>query len=185
VIGSKSDKKFLEEWRANIGEEAADEITRVAGLRGTAIHEMAEKLLMNDPDYWKGYGTINVHDFNRVIPILNTHVTKVLGLEVPLWSHRLKTAGRTDVVCEWDQMPSIVDFKTARKFKFKNQIEGYFIQAAVYAIMFEEVYGVRVPQIVVIILVDHKEKPCVYVEETKDWFKKVREYFLGNESGQP
>ena len=47
VLGRKLDKTALLEWRAKVGEEEAKRITTKAASRGTAIHLIAEKYLLN------------------------------------------------------------------------------------------------------------------------------------------
>jgi hypothetical protein len=176
IINEKADKTYLNEWRERIGDKAADEIAARARYRGQVIHDMAEAYLMGQ-EYWRGHGTINILDFNRVVPLLNANVSNIYGIELPLYSHRLRTAGRTDVVCQWQACNSIVDFKTARKEKLEEQIQDYFIQTTTYALMFQEIYSIDIPQICVIILVDHESTPRVFVKDKDEFIPKVEEYF--------
>lgn len=178
IIGEKSDKTWLKEWRDRVGEAEADTILARAQVRGTAIHDMAEKFLKNDLEYTKGHGTINVMDFLRVVPLLQKKVSHIYGQELPLFSHKLKTAGKADLVCWWDGEPAIVDFKTSRNIKLKGQIENYCIQTACYAKMFTERYNIHIDNIVIILMVDHEDKPVVFEDFVfPSWNKKVLEYF--------
>jgi hypothetical protein len=177
IIGEHADKTWLKEWKDRVGEDEADAIMQRAKHRGVAIHDMAEAYFMGE-EYWQGHGTINIMDFNRVIPLLNQNVSSIYGVELPLFSHRLRTAGRADLVCQWEYVNSVVDFKTARQEKFKEQIIDYFIQSACYAIMFQELYHLTTPQIVVIMLIDHEPEPQVFIEKTEDWASKVEEMFI-------
>ncbi len=176
VLAKKTDHSWLKEWENLIGKERATEITISAGYRGTIIHEMAAKYLYGQ-EYWRGQGTLNIINFNRVVPILNSHISCIYGIELPLYSHRLKTAGRTDLVCKWDNINSIVDFKTSSKDKLEEQIQDYFIQTTCYALMFEERYNIDIPRIVIVLLVDHENDVSVFVKEKKDFIEKVEEYF--------
>jgi hypothetical protein len=180
IIDEHSDKTWLKRWKDRVGDAEADAITRQAKQRGTAIHDMVEAYFMGE-DYWEGHGTINVIDFNRVVPLLNRYVSNIYGVELPLHNHRLRTAGRTDLVCQWDGVNSIVDFKTSKKEKLQEQLTSYFIQTACYALMFQELYHLTIPQIVVIILVDHESSPSVFVENVNDWVGRVEEMFIGDQ----
>lgn len=179
IIGEKSDKTWYPKWVDRVGQEEADRITAIACRRGSAIHDMAEKYILGE-EYWKDHGTINVLDFNKLVPILNKHVDHIYGQEIPLYSHTLKTAGRADLACWWDGYPAIVDFKTTRCAweKPQDQIDAYMIQAACYARMFQERYDYYMDKIVVLLLVDHEEKPVVYEDSVYPyWYEKTVEYF--------
>ena len=178
VIGEKADRSWYPEWVSRVGQEEANRITNIAARRGQAIHSLAEAYLKNK-DYWYNQATINIVGFSSIVPLLNKNLGKIYGLELPLYSHRLKTAGRTDLVCEWNGTNSIVDFKTSRREKLKEQITDYFIQSTCYAMMVEERYGLIIPQICVIILENDEIEPKVFIEKTDDWKSKVEEIFIG------
>ena len=42
-------------WRARVGEDEANKISRVAATRGTNVHAIIEKYLNNEEDYADGY----------------------------------------------------------------------------------------------------------------------------------
>ena len=177
IIAEHADKTWYPKWVARVGQDEADRITAIAARRGKAIHDMAESFFMGN-EYWSNQTSINIMDFNKIVPILNQHIDFVYGIELPLYSHKLKTAGTADLACRWDNYTSIVDFKTARKARDFEQIENYFIQASCYAMMFEERYNIPTDKIVIIMLVDHESEPEVYVENVyPKWSKKVEEYF--------
>ena len=179
IIDEKSDKSWYPEWVERVGQEEADAVTNISARRGQSIHNMAEHYIRGE-DYWKEQGTINVMDFNKLVPILNNHVDHIYGQELPLYSHKLKTAGRTDLACWWDQYPAIVDFKTARRDKLEEQIDAYMIQAACYAKMFQERYAIHMDKIVILLLVDHEDEPRVFEDNVyPHWNDKVKEYFIG------
>ena len=46
--------------------------------------------------------------------------------------------------------------KSLMTIKKKEYIKGYFMQATAYAIMFEELTGISIPNIIIIITVDHE-----------------------------
>jgi len=158
----------IQAWRRRVGEDVANKIGVRAANRGTAVHSIIERYLDNDVEYDKDVMPDVLSTFKDVQPILDEHISEILGLEAPLYSKHLKLAGRVDCVGVFDNKLSIIDFKTSRKIKKKEWIHNYFAQASAYAIMFEERTGIPVPQLVIIIAVDNEE-PQVFVEKRDDW----------------
>ena len=158
----------IQAWRRRVGEDVANKIGVRAANRGTAVHSIIERYLDNNTEYDKDVMPDVLSTFKDVQPILDEHISEILGLEAPLYSKHLKLAGRVDCVGMFDNKLSIIDFKTSRKIKKKEWIHNYFAQASAYAIMFEERTGIPVPQLVIIIAVDNEE-PQVFVEKRDDW----------------
>ena len=98
VLSHGSDHSWLDEWKARVGEVEAKKILVQAGRRGSAVHELAEYYLKNDPDYKKGHMPFNIYSFNKIKPFLDEHVGLIAGLEIPLYSDTLKVAGRSDCI---------------------------------------------------------------------------------------
>jgi len=165
-------EKGIAAWRARVGDEEADKISYRAAQRGTAVHELVEKYIDNDPDYKKGYMP-NIHsDFLSIKSILDSRIGKVYAQEVPLFSDYLKCAGRVDCVAEFDGKLSIIDFKTSRKFKQPSQIKNYFQQEAFYAVAWEERTGMPITQLVTIVAVDEGGSQ-VFIEHRDDWTQEL------------
>jgi len=178
IIGERTDKTALLEWKKRVGEAEAQKITTQAARRGTAIHSIAERYVLNEENY---YGEkempVNVDSFKPIKQILDDHVDNILGIEIPLYSKSLGCAGRTDLIAEYDGTLSVIDFKTSRKLKKAEWIENYFIQATCYAMMFEWIYRIAVPQIVIIITVDDEKTPQVFKLERSQYVNRVLELF--------
>jgi hypothetical protein len=47
--------------------------------------------------------------------------------------------------------------------------ESYFMQAAAYAIMFEERTKIPITQLVIAMTVENESKPLLFVEKRDDW----------------
>lgn len=176
ILGRSLDKSGLDKWRRAVGEERANQISTQAAGRGSAIHELCERYVLNDLNYTAGAMPINVATFKTIQPLLDEYVGKVYGLELPLYSNTLKTAGRTDLLAEFKGVNSIVDFKTSKKIKKEEWIESYFLQATVYSLMVEERTKIKVPQIVIMIAVDY-EDPQLFVKDRDQYVEKVLEIF--------
>src|SRR4051812_24292932 len=66
IISEKTDKSWLDSWRARVGAEEADRILLQAGIRGTAIHNIAEKYVLGNKDWAKGEMPINLATFRKI-----------------------------------------------------------------------------------------------------------------------
>lgn len=169
--------KSLDKWRERVGEEEANRVSNRAKFRGSTIHSLAESYLSNDPDYKKKVTPVNLETFNKIKPILDEHIGLIMGIELPLYSHHLHTAGRTDLLAEYDGRISIIDFKTSKKSKDSKDILSYFLQATAYGEMVEERYPkILVPQIVIVISVDH-DQTQTFVRERIDYKEQMVRVF--------
>lgn len=180
VLGVRSKDAILE-WRRRVGEEEANRISRHAATRGTALHTIAENYINNDDEYFPPNTMPHVRAlFKSIKPVIDGGVGRVILQEQPLYSDHLGIAGRVDLVAEFNGKLSIVDFKTSKRRKAREDIKNYFAQATAYAIMFEERTGIPVPQLVIIMGVDDDPKPCVFIEKRSSWENElhdvIREY---------
>lgn len=182
VLSSTKDNRGLNEWRKKVGETKADEISRRASSRGTAMHLICEDYLNNKDDYLKNRLPTGVDLFLKIRPTLDEHIDLIYGNEIPVYSDELKTAGRTDLFCRFMGTNTIVDFKSSTNDKREDWIEDYFLQSTAYAMMLEETYKdkklIYIPQIAIIIAVEEGErKHQLFVKKTKDYRDKVRKRF--------
>ena len=160
-------REAIQKWRERVGEEEANRISRVASSRGTKIHNIIEKYIANDPEYLQGEMPHNIQTFKDIQPILDQNLSKIYSIEAPLYSKHLGVAGRVDCVGVWNGQDSIIDWKTSRKEKKKEWISSYFMQAAAYAIMWEERTGRPIKQLVVAIAGDMG--PQIFIEDRDNW----------------
>lgn len=174
VLGKSSDMSWLQEWRDRVGGAEADKILRQAGRRGTAVHELCEEYLKNNPSYKTGHMPANIASFNYIKPFLDKHVTEIGGLEIPLYSDKLRVAGRVDCLCKWDGEWSVLDFKTSRREKEREDIHGYFMQASCYSFMTLERLGLLPKKIVILMTIDDGH-PKVFEEPARNWIEKFIE----------
>jgi genome maintenance exonuclease 1 len=179
ILSHAKDKTFLNEWRARIGEEEANRIVRRSTSRGTKLHDACEKYLKNELSDMKIKTLMpDVKDFFlQLKPIIDKNVGVVYGTEQALFSDRLKIAGRTDCIAEWANKISIVDYKNSIKEKREDWIQDYFIQCTAYANLFEDLTGLPIEQIVVLIA-NEEGTPQVFVREKSKYqpqFEKLVE----------
>ena len=162
----------IKAWRARVGEEEANRISKTASNRGTAVHDLLERYVNNESDFDKEVEPHIMQSFYDVKPVLDKCLTKVYAQEAGLYSERLGVAGSVDCVGEWNGIDSIIDFKTSKKLKKKEWIDSYFMQSTAYAIMWEERTGIPINQIVVVIAVDNEE-PQIFIEKRENWTEKL------------
>lgn len=169
-----NDSEWLNDWRRRVGDEKADHILRRAGVRGTAIHDMAEKYLSNDPNWHKGHMPANLITFRSMIPFIE-RIDNIILLETAMYSNILKVAGTTDCIAEFDGVLSVIDFKTSRNTQDPTK---YFMQEACYALMFEELFGRKISQLVTIVGDDSSPTALLHISQKKEWLLKFMNFHL-------
>jgi len=182
ILSARSDKSALFEWRKRVGEQKANKITTQAARRGTNVHAIAEKYMQGRANFLEGQNPLAVSLFSDIKPIIDEHITKVYGNEMPLYSDILQTAGRCDLFCQFQGMNGVVDFKTSTKPKREEWIQNYFLQCTTYAMMIEERYQCAVPQIAVVIAVEN-DLPQLFVKRTSEFRDEVIKAFVTERVG--
>ena len=169
-------EKEIAEWRQRVGEDQANKISTRASNRGTAVHSIIEGFINNEDT--SDYLPHVKQSLNNLKPHLE-RISTVYGQEVALYSKHLGLAGRVDCVGVFDNVPSIIDFKTSRRVKRKEDISNYFAQMSAYAIMWEERTGMPIVNTVVIMDVDNNS-PLVFKEHRDNYtdllLKTIKEY---------
>lgn len=173
VMGNLS-KDAIAAWRARVGEEEAKKVGHHAATRGTIVHDIMEKYIDGQEINEKKLMPHHLKSFRDLREIMNERLSEVYVQEKALYSHHLGVAGRVDLVGRFDGVRSIVDFKTSRKVKKKEWISSYFMQTAAYAIMFEELTGIAIPNLVIVMDIDNHE-PVVFKEHRDNWVKPLIE----------
>jgi genome maintenance exonuclease 1 len=163
-------KEAIREWRARVGEEEANRVSARAARRGTTIHSLCENYLLNKE---VKPGLFDVETFDSIKSLLN-RINNIHCLETQLFSDHLQVAGTVDCIAEFDGRVSVIDFKTSRRIKSREDIPGYFMQTSAYAVMFEELTRIPVDRLVIIMSVDD-EAPLLFIEKRDDWIGKFIE----------
>lgn len=174
VMGAMQKQSILE-WRAKVGAEEANKVSKLATSRGNRVHNLAEKYLKNETIRWPMEMPDAVEMFRGIRPLIDNHIDNVHYLEQTLWSEKVGMAGRVDLIAEYDGVLSVIDFKTSKREKQKEDIGHYFAQCTAYALMYEELVGNPIDQIVVMMAVEH-EQPLIFVEKTTDYIEKLVEH---------
>ena len=160
TVLSIRNKKGLMEWRKRVGDEVANYVSGKAASRGTKVHHMCEDYLNNMetdfPDKWEKHK----NDFlpwclfgqlkNKVL----VNINDIYGQECGLYSDKYKVAGRVDCIAKYNDVLSIIDFKTSTKERSDSWNENYYIQCSAYAEMFTELTEIDISQIVILVVTE-------------------------------
>jgi len=177
VISNNKDKVAgIARWRARVGEEKANNISKRSTNRGTKYHSIVEDYFNNDLDL-KKYSKfpLPVLMFQHSRDILD-RINNIYLQEAALYSKHLEIAGRVDCIAEFDGVLSIIDFKTAAEPKREKYLYDYFVQETAYACMLQENYGLSVKQLVTIVACENGETQVKVLPPKKEFFMKLMSY---------
>lgn len=167
VLGAQK-KEAIMKWRKRVGEEEANRVSKKATSRGTGVHTLCEYYLNNETNLSQKEG-VRPDAFEMFVglkPLLN-RINNIHYQECALWSKQLGMAGRVDCIGEFDGELSVIDFKTSKRIKTSADIEDYYWQTAAYALMYEEMIGTPINNLVIIMAVED-EQPLVFKQKTSD-----------------
>lgn len=166
----------IKNWQNRIGIEKANTITEHAAERGTALHNILEAFLKNEPLIFPEDPNSRVRVmFNRMKRILLSKVDNILAQEVPLYSDSLGVAGRCDCIAEFNGILSIIDFKSAIKLKKEDWITSYFLQTTAYSLMLEERTGIIADQIVILISGEDDFSCQTFIKTRTPYIEQLKE----------
>jgi len=143
-IISHYNREIFRKWRARVGNDEANKITKKSTSRGTDMHTLVENYMLN-----KELPTVQPLSeflFKQAKPDLDK-IDNIHAIEQALFSKELGVAGTVDCIAEYEGELAIIDFKTSKKPKPEKWIEHYFVQCAAYACMLYEMTGIMVKKI--------------------------------------
>jgi len=163
------DQKGLQEWRDAVGEDVANYVSRKAMNTGTKMHNMVENYLYNKKNTEKNLFA-KAH-FENIKPLLQP-ITNIRGLEERLCSKELGLAGTADCIAYYGDNKAIIDFKTSSKQKKEEWILKYFLQTTAYSLMWEELTGEKIEQIVILITGEDGSREA-FIRNRKDYIEEL------------
>jgi len=181
VLSKTKDTSFLRKWKAKVGEEAAARITSAANRRGTAMHSLCERYLLNED-----LGTLGYTQGELLFRAIRQHLDEfeeIRALETRLFSKRLKVAGSVDCVAVVGGVLTVIDFKTSSKEKQEEYIEDYFLQGCFYLNAFWELSGDLPRQVRILIALENGSTQVFdlrgsrIVEYTKLLEQRIESYY--------
>jgi len=169
----KEKKKSIEKWKKKVGETKANQISNSAKNSGNTMHDLVENFLLNKEIDVSNSHPNGLYLFNQVKPFLEDNISHIFALETQLYSNTLKLAGTVDCIALWKGKPAIIDFKTSRKYKKESYIMDYYLQATAYSLMYEELTGIPIRDIVVLISTNHNNVQ-VFERKRKEFFVELK-----------
>ena len=140
-------QQSLQNWREQ--EIAADYITQEAAVIGSETHKIIESYLNGEEILEKSRLLSEAH-FNNLLPFVNK-INDIHGIELKLYSDKMRLAGTSDCIAKYNGKLSIIDYKTKRSNQREEWLTDHFIQATSYGVMFKELTGIEVEQIVILV----------------------------------
>ena len=146
---SEEKRESLKAWRERVGEEEATRIVDQSGARGTAMHKILEKYILEE-----GYldeTEVGKQAHNMALKVIEQglcNVSEYYGTECTLYYPGLY-AGQTDLVATHKGDIAIIDFKQTNKVKRREWIDDYFLQLGAYAMAHNFIYKTKITKGVV------------------------------------
>ena len=175
-------KKKLAMWKKN--EPANEYITKQAQDIGTQSHKIIEDYLNNKLIMDK-FDLLPIAHFNNLKPFLE-NISNVTCVEQLMYSDKLKVAGTSDLIAEYNGELSVIDYKTKRKPQVDEYMYEYYLQTTCYANMFQEVTGQKINQVVILVS-SEKNTRQEFIKTCDDYvepmMERVEKYYLHNLEG--
>lgn len=183
ILSATSDKDFSA-WEARVGKKKADQERKYGTDLGSLVHTHMECHLLNEARP-TGNNMIRM-EATRMADAMITGclpgVEEIWGIETILYMPGL-FAGTTDIVGIYKGKQAIMDFKTAKKIRKREDLIDYRDQLSAYAISHNDKYGTDINTGVVLMV--SRELKCetfVYdVDEMKEgsesFLKRVETYY--------
>jgi len=177
VTQTAEKREALARWRESKGEIEATRIVDESGARGTAMHKILEKYVLE-----QGYldeTEVGKQAHNMAIRVIEQglcNISEYYGTECTLYYPGLY-AGQTDLVGIHKGQDAIIDFKQTNKPKKREWIGDYFLQLAAYAMAHNFVYKTEITKGVVMMCSKDNFYQEFVVEGEE--FKQYKHKFLG------
>ena len=176
-------RESLQAWRNRVGEAEATRIVDSAGARGTAMHKILEKYIIEE-----GYldlTNVGKEAHNMAMQVIQnglSNVTEFYGSECTLYYPGLY-AGQTDLIATHKGDMAVIDFKQTNKPKKREWIEDYCLQLAAYGMAHDFVYKTAITKAVIMMCSkDNFYQEFViageeYRKYKHQWLERVNKYY--------
>ena len=176
-------RESLQAWRDRVGEAEATRIVDSAGARGTAMHKILEKYIIEE-----GYldlTNVGKEAHNMAMQVIQnglSNVTEFYGSECTLYYPGLY-AGQTDLIATHKGDMAVIDFKQTNKPKKREWIEDYCLQLAAYGMAHDFVYKTAITKAVIMMCSkDNFYQEFViageeYRKYKHQWLERVNKYY--------
>ena len=176
-------RESLQAWRDRVGDENATRIVDESAARGTAMHKILEKYILE-----QGYldlTNVGKEAHNMAMQVIQnglSNITEFYGSECTLYYPGLY-AGQTDLIATHKGDMAVIDFKQTNKPKKREWIEDYCLQLAAYGMAHDFVYKTAITKAVIMMCSkDNFYQEFViageeYRKYKHEWLRRVDEYY--------
>ena len=176
-------RESLQAWRDRVGEAEATRIVDSAGARGTAMHKILEKYIIEE-----GYldlTNVGKEAHNMAMQVIQnglSNVTEFYGSECTLYYPGLY-AGQTDLIATHKGDMAVIAFKQTNKPKKREWIEDYCLQLAAYGMAHDFIYKTAITKAVIMMCSkDNFYQEFViageeYRKYKHQWLERVNKYY--------
>ena len=176
-------RESLQAWRDRVGEAEATRIVDESGARGTAMHKILEKYIIEE-----GYldlTNVGKEAHNMAMQVIQnglSNVTEFYGSECTLYYPGLY-AGQTDLIATHKGDMAVIDFKQTNKPKKREWIEDYCLQIAAYGMAHDFIYKTAITKAVIMMCSkDNFYQEFViageeYRKYKHQWLERVNKYY--------
>ena len=178
---TRPENDSLQKWRERVGEEEAERIRKEAAARGTEMHSILERQLV-EGSIWDYYPDTpeKKRAYKMACVIMDQgfpSIDQIYGCEVSLY-YPGKYAGTADVIGKHLGEEAIMDFKQTNTPKRRRKyLWDYFQQLAAYALAHNELFGTKIKKgVIMMCSVD-----CFYQEFVLEGYEFERAVDAWNE----
>ena len=176
-------RESLQAWRDRVGDENATRIVDESAARGTAMHKILEKYILEE-----GYldlTNVGKEAHNMAMQVIQnglSNITEFYGSECTLYYPGLY-AGQTDLIATHKGDMAVIDFKQTNKPKKREWIEDYCLQLAAYGMAHDFVYKTAITKAVIMMCSkDNFYQEFViageeYRKYKHKWLERVNKYY--------
>ena len=176
-------RESLQAWRDRVGEAEATRIVDSAGARGTAMHKILEKYIIEEG--YLNLTNVGKEAHNMAMQVIQnglSNVTEFYGSECTLYYPGLY-AGQTDLIATHKGDMAVIDFKQTNKPKKREWIEDYCLQLAAYGMAHDFIYKTAITKAVIMMCSkDNFYQEFViageeYRKYKHQWLERVNKYY--------
>lgn len=167
---TKAESDRLRKWRHQMakihGEAGANLAITEAQKLGIATHEAIRDFL---------YGKLKKHPetaiWSNLMPALKLIKSDWHECEKTVWwEGKHPYAGRLDIVCDWHDQLTLLDWKTSQRTKIRAWLKRDFLQTAAYAKAYQQRSRKEITQLCIVAI--SPQRMQIFTEPFRNWEKK-------------
>ncbi len=176
---SPEQQEFWQQWQAQPGNAAHSELAK---NRGKLFHSRVEDYFknVNFTDFLDSDESAIAEPYWQSIQTVLPRITDVKLIESACWHEVGCYAGTIDMLCSFDGVPCILDWKTATRPKKPEYLDRYPLQLSAYCGCINRMYGTRIKTGVIVVALSNREAQVFHFslgEHWKPWLTRLVGYW--------